>query len=1086
MLESIGLSLTSARSMPFLIIVLLAAAHCSVFAQHQPVSIPSLRGIPTQSLDPDKDIDQYLHHVWKTEQGLPQNSAWALCQTRDGYLWIGTQEGLVRYDGIRFSVFNKQNVPAMRSNVIASLLEDNSGALWIGTRGGGVLRLHEGTFICYSTQNGLSNDDVTSLLQDRAGTIWIGTSHGLNQFRNGVFTFYTTHSGLSNDAVTALVQDRQDALWIGTMGGLNLFHNGTFKHYTTQHGLSNDAVTSLVQDRNGTLWIGTNNGLNQLENGVFKQYTTQHGLSNNVIRTLLFDRSGTLWIGGNGGVQRMSNNVLTVFSTKNGLSNDDVRSLLQDRDGALWIGTHAAGINRLQNGSIVSYSSKNGLSIDAVTSVMGDSEYGDRHSTSGAVWVGTYGGGLNYFRDGIFTHYSIRNGLSSDVIRSLLQDRDGTLWVGTIGGGLNQFKNGTFTAITTKNGLSNDFVWSLQQTHDGALWIGTEGGGLNRYHNGKMTLFNTKNGLSNDFVRVILEDRNHENTLWIGTYGGGVNYWNNGKWTHFTTQDGLSNNFIRSLLQDREGTLWIGTQGGGLNRFKNGKFTTFTTKDGLFDDGAWCILEDDFGHLWMSCNKGIYRVNKADLNAFADGKISHIPCKSFGVADGMKSIECNAGNPSGWKTQDGRLWFPTMAGVLAISPNKFYTNPIAPPVIIEEIKADSVSMDLRSASEVAPEAQKFEFHYTATSFLAPEKVQFKYLLEGYDDAWVNAGGRRTAYYTNLPHGRQYRFRVIACNNDGVWNDVGASAMFYVAPYFWETWWFYGLCTALIGFSAYQGFHWRLNRLRMRAETLERLVDERTVEVLRQAKEIQHANTELQEKNIELKEASHFKTQMLSMASHDLKNPLSNMILLTQFLAKDFPDDSIIQEYATDMLQVSRQMLNLVYDLLDTAARDMEKKQMDIHFEVVDAYNLVTEILAHYAPQAEEKRQQFIVHCQEDCVIDGDFKRLPQVIENLLSNAIKYSPFEKRIWVRLEKSEEFVRFSVRDEGPGISREDQEQMFGFFQRLSALPTGGENSTGVGLAIVKQIVELHGGHIWVESALGEGAEFIVKLPMKQIAAS
>jgi ligand-binding sensor domain-containing protein len=268
--------------MLFFIIVLLTAAYGNAFAQHQPVSIPSLSVAQVQSLDPDKDIDQYLLHIWKTEQGLPQNSAWAFCQTRDGYLWIGTQEGLVRYDGIRFSIFNKENVPAMRSNVIGSLLEDNSGALWIGTRGGGVLRLYEGAFTCYSTQNGLSNDDVTSIVQDNTGALWIGTSNGLLQFHNGAFTTYTAQSGLSSNAVTALLQDRENALWIGTTSGLNLFRNGIFKQYTTRNGLSNDAITALVQDGNGRVWIGTNSGINFAENGVFKTYTLQ------VCRTLSF------------------------------------------------------------------------------------------------------------------------------------------------------------------------------------------------------------------------------------------------------------------------------------------------------------------------------------------------------------------------------------------------------------------------------------------------------------------------------------------------------------------------------------------------------------------------------------------------------------------------------------------------------------------------------------------------------------------------------------------------------------------------------------------------------------------------------
>lgn len=1068
--------------------------------QHEIVSIPpSPPHQEIHALSPSEAMTDYMNSVLKTEQGLPQNSVWALCQTHDNYLWLGTQEGLVRYDGVRFTVFDRRTVPAMTSNLITVLLEDKNNALWIGTKGGGLLRFKGGKWQSYTTQNGLSNNDVTSLLQDHDGTVWIGTNAGLNSFRydNGdtvVRKHETTiKTNVLDKTITALRQDHNGALWVGTTTGLHHWHRDslgreTISQYTTANGLSDNFVTALLQDREGSLWIGTTFGVNRLERqhhakNFFTPYTTTNGLSNNLIHTLLQDSDGTLWIGTAGGVNRLRGTSIDWYNTKNGLSNDDVRSMVQTQDGSLWIGTHAGGVNHIQNSIFASYTSKNGLSNDAVTAIMGE-HHDARHSRTdtNSVWIGTHGGGLNYFHSNKFTSFTTQNGLSNNVVRSLLQDIDGSLWVGTYGNGINHLKNGRFSALTTKNGLSNDFVWSLLQSSDSALWIGTEGGGLNWYKNRAWRAYTTKNGLSNDFVRVLIADQKHTGALWIGTYGGGLNYFRDGIFTHYTTKNGLSNDYIRSLMQDHDGVLWIGTQGGGLHRFKDGKFTVFTTKNGLFDDGAWCILEDDFGYLWMSCNKGIYRVRKADLNAFADGTISHISCKSFGIADGMKSIECNSGNPSGWKSEDGRLWFPTMMGALAVSPNKSYTNPLAPPIIIESIKADSITLDLQTVTTLPSEIQKLEFRYTATNFLAPEKVQFKYMLEGYDKEWTDAGTRRIAFYTNLPRGRHYRFHVIACNNDGVWNRTGAAAMFSIAPYFWETWWFYVLSIIIFSAAIYLGIQWRVRRLQMRAALLERLVEERTEEVQTQAAEIQRTNTELQEKNIELHDANQFKTQMLSMASHDLKNPLSNVMLLSQFLMKEAPENNVVQEYAADILTVSRQMLNLVYDLLDTASQDMQKKQMDIHFERLDMSRLVADILVHYTSQAEQKRQQLIVNCQKDCWIAGDYKRLLQVVENLISNAIKYSPFEKRIWVQLETNtnDTTIIFSVRDEGPGITEEDKNKMFGFFQRLSATPTGGESSSGVGLAIVKQIIELHNGLIWVESEPGNGATFIVALPI------
>lgn len=979
----------------------------------------------------------------------------------------------------------------------------------------------------FTTNNGLSHNAVLSLLQDRDGTIWIGTSGGLNRLKDGKVEIYTTSNGLSHNSVSSLLQDHTGALWIGTNGGgLNRLQHGKFQVFTTRNGLSHNVVSTLLQDCQGTLWIGTlGGGFNRLKDGKFEAFTTKNGLTHDGVTALAQDgdcrgnhnnshiHCGALWIGTNGGgLNRLQNGKLTKFTTKNGLSRDIIRSLLADREGALWIGTHGGGLNRLKDGSFTEYSSKTGLSHDVVWSLLETRKTqsisgigGD--STGRALWIGTNGGGLNRLQNNKFTTFTVKNGLLNDDVVSLAESRDGALWIGT-GKGLHRLKNGRFTAFTIKNGLSSNSITSLLQDREGALWIGTASGGLNCLKDGKFTVFTTKDGLAGDGIGPLMED--HEGALWIGTNGGGLSRLKGGKFTTFTTNNGLSSNVIYSLLENnthqhaKGNGLWIGTQD-GLNFLKDGKCTTITTNNGLFDNIAFCILEDESGHLWMSCNKGVYRVDKRDLLKFAEGKIDKITCRVFAMAEGMKSPECSSGKPAGWKDAAGRLWFPTVAGIVGIQPNKLYYNAFAPPVVIEEVKAGTKPLTIDSAATLGADTERLEFRYTATSLLVPERVQFKYSLEGYDREWTDAGNRRAAYYTNLPRGRQYVFRVIACNNDGIWNKTGATFVFYLEQYFWETFWFYGLCVVLTLSSGLGVYRWRVQRLRQRAEVLEQKVVERTEELQEsnaqlstanaeiqrqmdllgeQASEIEITNTQLYElnehlhlSNAALDKANQFKTQMLSIVAHDLKNPLSVILGFSEVLGEITRPESDERRYVGHISSTAVKMLTLVQDLLETAAVELGK--MEIFKQPMDLTALINETITFYQLTTAEKQQTILFDTGEEYWVVADWKRLRQVTDNIISNAIKYSPHGTIIRINLTTHNKFVRLSIMDEGPGITPEDKDKLFQYFQRLSAQPTGGESATGVGLAIAKKIVELHDGRIWCESDPGTGATFIVELP-------
>ncbi|MGH9829336.1 MAG: ligand-binding sensor domain-containing protein, partial [Blastocatellia bacterium] len=402
------------------------------------------------------------------------------------------------------------------------------------------------------------------------------------------------------------------------------------------------------------------------------------------------------------------------------------------------------------------------------------------------MWIGATCGGLIRFKDGVAKTYTKRDGLPNDCIWSLAEDRDGSLWVGTFGNGLFRFAGDRFTPFTENNKLPGQIVFSLFQDTTGTLWIGTDGG-LGRFKDANLTTYTVQQGVVSNSVRFIMEDPS--GAIWLGTTGG-ISRFKDGKFTNYTTRDGLSYDSVRAIYEDHDGVLWIGTYCGGLNRLRDGKFTSYTTKAGLSDNTVSRIIEDDRGNLWMNGNNGISRVSKQELNDYADGTRKSVSAIRYGVADGMPSREgTGGGQPAGWRTRDGKMWFPTIAGVVAINPDAPSESP--PPVFIERVIVNGNPVDLSGTPDIPPGASQIEFHYTAPSFQNPSRVRFKYRLDGYDNDWVEAGSRRTAYYTNLPPGR-YRFVVTASNSEGVWNDWGAEVDFHLRPHFYQTFLFYSL------------------------------------------------------------------------------------------------------------------------------------------------------------------------------------------------------------------------------------------------------------------------------------------------------
>ena len=724
----------------------------------------------------------YQPRRWQSTDGLPHNSVSSILQTRDGYLWVGTPKGLARFDGVHFDIIN----PEVKGQAIRSLFEANDGAVWIVSEKGDLFRYQDSSF---SANSLTTNGAAKSVFQTRDGVLWIGTTNGVISSKDGKTA--VASQGLNGRMILAGCEDHEGNLFLGSDRGLILYRDKSGKIQNQLSELPGKSPIRALLCEDDSLWIGTGgSGLFRLKNGKLDEFHKAAGLPDDFIDTLFKDSRGEFWVGTMSGLCRRLGEKFIPELNSDGLSYETVFCLTEDNEGCLWLGTKE-GLNQLQTKPFKAYTKQQGLYHNNVTSVCTDSR--------DTVWITTWGGGLSGLKNGEIVSYDGGNSPLYDLLLSVCEARDGNLWIGAeYNGGLFRFKDGTFTRFGKKEGLIDPAIRTIFEDRHGNLWIGTSGA-LYQMQGGALRRFTKEDGLAGNVIRAIREDETGD--LWIGS-NDGLTRRHNEKFSVLTTKDGLSANAVLAIYEDRERNLWIGTDGGGLNRLSNGRFKSYTSKDGLLSDSVFEVLEDDRGNLWMSCFSGIFRVRKKDFDEIDSGTMQQLRCASYGKADGMSSVQCNGvSKPAGWKGRDGRLWFPTTRGVVVVDPNSVKNNDSPPPVVIESIVADRKKFDVSEHLTIAPGKGVLEIHYTALSFRAPEKNRFKYKLEGVDSEWVDAGTRRIAYYNNIKP-RTYTFRVIGCNNDGVWNETGASVSFVLLPHFWQTTWFISLISlAAVGLVA---------------------------------------------------------------------------------------------------------------------------------------------------------------------------------------------------------------------------------------------------------------------------------------------
>ena len=734
---------------------------------------------------------RYAIDIWETDDGLPQNSVIAMAQTRDGYLWLGTLNGLVRFDGLHFTVFDESNTPELNSSKIISLFEDRAGNLWVGTQTAGVVLVKDGQLTHLPIGQGGAERRLAAVCEDPKGAVWLYTANGeLWRYEAGHYQAFLIDQGRPS-ACRSLIAEPAGPVWVGTdrsQSAIGPTADVSSLDLPVEQNVPVGRLDFLLASRAGGYWRLADGRVqkwrtNQLERDV-GPYPWDSRLTR--VTAACEDSQGNLVIGTRGaGVFWFDpQGQATCLSTNEGLSHNLVLSLQVDREGTLWVGTDGGGLNRVKRQVFAVLEESRNQTVQSLC-----------EDERGGLWIGFNtvefnASGAAYLWDGVLQRFGPAQGLLNSSVWAVFADRSRQVWAGTYGG-LYQLRDGRFQRPAGVAAV----ILAIHQDRQGQLWFGTPEGLMRREERG-WKVFTTRDGLSADEVRAIADDL--EGNLWVGTRGGGLNRLRDGQFTSFRKKpDGLPSDNIAALHVDSEGVLWIATDGGGLGRLRDGRWKRYTTREGLVSNSLGYLLEDDAGYLWIGSNAGLMRVAKQALNdCAADGRIVSVPCRAYGKPDGLPTRECTSGSqPGAVRARDGTLWFPTIKGLTSVDPTQLHPNTNPPPVLIESVLVDDqpfsrLALGVKGPASVTIPArrERLEIHYTSLNLGAPDRARFRYRLEDYESAWVEAGNTRVVRYPKLPPDN-YRFHVTACNEDGLWNETGSSLAITILPPFWRTGWF---------------------------------------------------------------------------------------------------------------------------------------------------------------------------------------------------------------------------------------------------------------------------------------------------------
>ena len=965
---------------------------------------------------------EYRIDRWTTDEGLPQNSVINLIQSQDGYIWAATYGGIVRFDGVRFKVFNRSNTKGLDESRFIKVVEDKAGRIWFLSDSFTFIKYENGTFTTFKEgidyqgkfRGYLPNTDID-------GNLIFSTDKGHFRFQNNRFGKFE----LPTDNPESIIYhcDPEGGIWLSDKTGLRRIFQGKATFFDIPERVLK--FNPLIHnDRFGNYWIayGTSETFRIKNNEVLH-------IPGYDIWAFEEDFEGNIWFGNDNGVYKIpvdeanAENFDRSKITKVEIGdNDKINSLLADREGGFWVGTERFGLLQITKQAVRIFSKSD-------WKTQNDNVYPILEDKTGNIWVGTWANALiKYSKDNQLQVFEPSP--AGDLITSLFEDKQGRLWIGTING-LGYLEKQNFTQIKKYNAKSNEIdngsFMAIAEDFSGDLWIATEKQGLYRYANEQFTNFTTADGLPHIETTNLLNLK--DGRLLIGTRSGLAIY-EAGKISAITKQDDFNQDHIRSLYEDADGVIWIGTYDSGLLRWKDRKFKRISQIDGMFNGNVFCTLEDENGWFWINSNNGIYRVRKSQLNDFADGKITRIDSIAYNKKDGLLNIEGNGGKqPAGIRRSNGELWFPTQSGVAVINPKEITTNPNPPPVQIEEVFVDKNEIERKDESfEIQPQQNNLEINYTGLSLINSSLVKFRYRLEGLEKEWNEVGTRRTAFYNNLPPG-EYVFRVLAANRDGVWNETGATIKIVKLPYFYQTRWFVALSILGVATIIALIFYIRFSQL----------------------KKIAEANTEFSRRLIESQEAER------KRIASELHDGLGQSLAIISNRAAMGKSNTHKPEF------VSREFDEISANALE-ALDEVQQITTNLHPHYLERLGLTKALKAMLA-----KLSDVIELNAEIDSIDNIFPKeaeinVYRIVQESLNNIIKHSDASE-IEIKIKKAQNEVIIIIKDDGRG------------FDTTNFKAKG----SGLGLVGLRERTKMLGGKIAINSSVGNGTEIRVNLPVK-----